>query len=141
MNLDKLLSDALKHAHDLKHAGARLHASIEAALIHREIQRKYGPPNWLPGKLIELLWTSETGETSSLGVFQEMVHRSGCGRRLRRVDSTPPAVEVEFVYGEHWVSPRAPVARTTSVHEIFELRERLDELMREVEQECPASST
>jgi len=138
MNLDKLLADALHHAHTLKHSGARLHQSIECSLVHKAIQSYYGPPNWKSQRLIELIWTNKTPEeTCSLGLFREMVHTRSGGRRLVRLDTPAGSEEVniEFVYGEHWVHPRTPVARETSVHEILELRERFEELMREVEEE------
>jgi hypothetical protein len=136
MNLDKLLSDALKHAHELKHAGSVFQQSLEAALVHREIQHRYGPQNWKSARLIELIWTNDQNESYSLGMFREMLHPKSGGRKLTRIDHCPlnEEIQIEFCYGEHWVEPRQPVARETSVLEILELRERFDELMREVEE-------
>lgn len=137
MNLDKLLADALRDAHNLKHAGKTLHQSIQCSLIHREAQHRYGPQSWISSRLIELVWSPAPGHTpSSLGFFRELLHKSGSGRRLSPVPERPrdEAFEVEFCYGEHWVEAhRAADVTETSVHEILELRERFEELMREVE--------
>ncbi len=134
MNLDKLLADALRHAGK----NEALKQALECALIHREVQNRYGPKTWRTARLIELVWSPApgSGQTQSLGLFREMVHTPSDARRLVRLDSPPPAEEVstEFCYGEHWIEARKPVERTPRVEEILELRERFEDLMQEFEQ-------
>ena len=132
MDLDKLLTDALRRAKALKFAGLPVAASLECRRIHDEAKRQYlDQKKWSVGDLVELVYTDASGELSSLGTFREYQYRPRQARKLVR-EGGESADRVEFVYGSHWVEAVQPPLWESTPLEVLELRERFDELMREV---------
>lgn len=85
------------------------------------------PSPWVSGQTV-LLISSET--EIRIGVFQELTHRSLRARRLIRIpDVSAPLVadRVEFIRGDWWKSH--DVLRPYSSDEIFQMRQRVEELL------------
>lgn len=124
LNLDKLLRQALSHQ-----ARARLTKHIERV-------KKDASLDWTEVDPVELIWSPSRYALPilSLGTFRVLVHIRGA-RRLVKMESPPESPSaLEWVWGEHWLAPPAPVERTPSEEEMIALRARARELLREFEE-------
>ncbi len=105
--LQKLLREALhlqqiaKGQNSLRAKADRILAEYSAKLHNQE--------NWIPSGVITVIHTSETGEQTTLGMFQELKNKYvKDARRLVRVepDGAPVNTEPkqEFVRGQFWLN-------------------------------------
>lgn len=93
------------------------------------------PLNWTRGRLITLIHQGPQNRETFLGVFQELLNPKAHVRRLVR-DHSPtahgPALPREYVHGEHWLRAQVWSPPEDSEGEKLAIRERYDELMKEV---------
>ena len=132
-SLDYLLHLAIEHQRKNK----KLLADLTLIKIHQEVQSTYGNPrNWRPGALVELLHRSDTGEVTSLGIFQESFYRGTSDRRLQRSDSTV-SDRTEWVSGRYWTEPcPTPFHQFEETPlELEQLQQRFDELLSQIIEE------
>ena len=99
-NLNALLKESLKHAHQARVERAKATSLDVGETSHSAYADE---ANWISGRILEVIHKDEDGVETNLGVFQEFFYTKtpGSCRKLVRSEKDPHAREV--VRGAGWL--------------------------------------
>ena len=98
-NLNALLKESLKHAHQARVDRAKATSLDVGETSHSAYADE---ANWLPGRIKALIHISEDGTQTHLGTFQELSYSKDSKTR-KLVRSSEDASECEIVRGAGWL--------------------------------------
>lgn len=118
--LQKLLRESL-HLQLVAKSKTSLRAKADQ-LIQEYNSHLHSPENWTPSGIVTVIHTAEeTGEQTTLGIFQELRNKYiKDARRLVRVesDTVPPPEQTkqEFVSGQFWLNGKQVMTSESDYH-------------------------
>jgi hypothetical protein len=121
--LDLLLKEALTHnLRRVKAKGTIKRQKVVQEVIHSIYSN---PDNWVKGKVVSIIHLGGDQVETSIGVFQESIHKRSNARRLIRMLTANTLDRTEFVHGDHWLEPKVEHHEPDSAADTLAIREYL----------------